>query len=47
MDHCMMQGVEAIDRIVQNIPECTLPSPHLVNAAKQPEPAIRHRIKKA
>ncbi|MFH0908140.1 MAG: FAD-dependent oxidoreductase [bacterium] len=34
MDHSIMQGVEAVDRIVNGTPEVTLPSPSVVNAGK-------------
>ncbi|HMP74739.1 MAG TPA: FAD-dependent oxidoreductase [Kiritimatiellia bacterium] len=35
MDHSIMQGVEAANRIVLDEPEITLASPHVVNAGKR------------
>ena len=35
MDHSVMQGVEAVDRIVNGTPEVTLPTPNIVNAGKR------------
>lgn len=32
MDHCLMQGIELADRLVNRKPECTLPYPERVNA---------------
>jgi protoporphyrinogen oxidase len=34
MDHSVMQGVEAVDRIMQGTPEKTLATPDVVNAGK-------------
>jgi protoporphyrinogen oxidase len=35
MDHSLMQGVEAVDRLLQGQPEITWPSPAVVNAGKR------------
>ena len=35
MDHSLMQGVEAINRILHGEPEVTLPTPNIVNAGKR------------
>jgi len=35
MDHSIMQGVEAVDRILHHTPEVTLPTPNLANAGKR------------
>ncbi len=40
MDHALMQGVEAADRILRGAPEETYPNPNLVNAGKRPNRAI-------
>ena len=35
MDHSIMQGVEVVERILNNTPEVTLPTPHVVNSGKR------------
>ena len=35
MDHSLMQGVEAINRIIHGEEEVTLPTPNIVNAGKR------------
>lgn len=35
MDHTLMQGVEAVNRILLDEPEVTLPTPNVVNAGKR------------
>ncbi len=35
MDHSLMQGVEAVDRILDGTDEITLPTPNIVNAGKR------------
>jgi protoporphyrinogen oxidase len=35
MDHTLMQGVEAVNRILRGEPEVTLPTPNIVNAGKR------------
>jgi hypothetical protein len=35
MDHSVMQGVEAVDRLLNGTAEVTLPTPHLANAGKR------------
>jgi protoporphyrinogen oxidase len=35
MDHSLMQGVEAVDRILHGAEEVTLPTPNVVNAGKR------------
>jgi protoporphyrinogen oxidase len=31
-DHCFMQGVEVVDRLVRELPEVTYPTPHIANS---------------
>lgn len=35
MDHSVMQGVEVADRLLEGVPEVTLPTPNVVNAGKR------------
>ncbi|MBP7828546.1 MAG: FAD-dependent oxidoreductase [Kiritimatiellae bacterium] len=35
MDHSVMQGVEVVDRLLEGVPEVTLPTPNVVNAGKR------------